>query len=176
MNSGLQVTVVFKELQQFRKRWFWAMLAPFSLFLIILYGAGINRQIFLGKPWGDRPVPDGVLVVVGVVVILIAIGLPTLFYLMKLVTIVRTDGLFIRYVPFVNRKIEFDNITRCEALTYRPIRDYGGWGIRGGKKGRAYNISGNRGVQVELSTGERLLIGSQRANELARAIKSNIKP
>ncbi len=176
MNKGDPNTVIFCELQQFRKRWFWAILVPFSLFLIILYGVGINRQIFLGKPLGDRPVPDTVLVLVGVLVILIAIGFPTLFYLMKLITIVRTDGLFIRYIPFVNRKIELSDITHCEVLTYRPIRDYGGWGIRRARKGRAYNVSGNRGVQLELLAGERLLIGSQRADELAKAIKSMIKP
>jgi hypothetical protein len=176
MNGGHQGTVIMGELQQFRKRWFWAILVPFSLFLIIMYGTGIYKQIFLGKTWGGRPVPDTVLVVGGVAVILIAIGFSTLFYLMKLVTLVRTDGLFIRYVPFVNRMIEFSDIIRCEALTYRPIGDYGGWGIRKGKKGRAYNVSGKRGVQLELSTGERLLIGSQRADELSKAIKSMMKP
>jgi hypothetical protein len=176
MNGGHQETVIFRELQQFRKRWFWTILVPLSLFLIIFYVVGIMGQIFLVKPWGDRPLPDTVLVGVGVVVILIAIGLPTLFYLMKLVTLVRTDGLFIRYIPFVNRKIEFSDIKRCEALTYRPIGDYGGWGIRGGRKGRAYNVSGKRGVQLELSTGEQLLVGSQRADELANAVKSMMKP
>jgi hypothetical protein len=54
--------------------------------------------------------------------------------------------------------------------TYRPIRDYGGWGIRYGRGGKAYNVSGNRGVMLELSDGQKLLIGSQRPEELANAI------
>jgi hypothetical protein len=34
----------------------------------------------------------------------------------------------------------------------------------------AYNVSGKEGVQLELANGKRILIGSQRAEELARAI------
>jgi hypothetical protein len=39
--------------------------------------------------------------------------------------------------------------------------EYGGWGIKYGKMGKAYNVSGNRGVQLEFTDGKRLLIGSQ---------------
>ena len=60
---------------------------------------------------------------------------------------------------------------RWEARTYRPILEYGGWGIRYTMgRGWAYNVSGNQGVQLELASGKRILIGSQRAEELARAI------
>ncbi len=34
------------------------------------------------------------------------------------------------------------------ARKYRPIREYGGWGIRYGWNGRAYSTSGNEGVQL----------------------------
>jgi hypothetical protein len=63
-------------------------------------------------------------------------------------------------------------IVRWEARTYRPILEYGGWGIRYSPfaKGWAYNVSGNQGVQLELASGKRILIGPQRAEELARAV------
>jgi hypothetical protein len=63
-------------------------------------------------------------------------------------------------------------IVSWDARTYRPILEYGGWGIRYSPfgKGWAYNISGNQGVQLELMNGKRILIGSQRAEELARTI------
>jgi hypothetical protein len=57
-----------------------------------------------------------------------------------------------------------------EVITYSPLRDYGGWGIRYGSKGKAYNVSGNRGVRLELSNGKRLLFGSQRPEELSEAV------
>jgi len=37
-------------------------------------------------------------------------------------------------------------------------------------KGKAYNVSGNRGVQLELLNGGRILIGSQKPEELVKAI------
>ena len=36
----------------------------------------------------------------------------------------------------------------------------------------AYNVSGDRGVQLELVNGTRLLIGSQRSEELVKTIRS----
>jgi hypothetical protein len=42
--------------------------------------------------------------------------------------------------------------------------------VRFGPRGRAYNVSGNRGVEITLANGKRVLIGSQRSDELAAAI------
>ncbi|MBW8868301.1 MAG: hypothetical protein JF610_13410, partial [Acidobacteria bacterium] len=44
------------------------------------------------------------------------------------------------------------------------------WGLRFGRRGRAYSISGNRGVELTLADGRRVMIGSQRADELAAAL------
>jgi hypothetical protein len=55
--------------------------------------------------------------------------------------------------------------------TRARLRDYGGWGIRKGRSGWAYNVSGDRGVRLTYTDGETLLIGSQRADELAKAIE-----
>jgi hypothetical protein len=84
---------------------------------------------------------------------------------------VRDDGLYLRLFPLTRQhRFAWETLAHCEARTYRPILEYGGWGVRGGRGGRAYNVSGNRGVQLELRDGRRLLIGSRRANELAAAI------
>jgi hypothetical protein len=102
------------------------------------------------------------------------IGLPALFFFCRLTTEVRDDGVYICFFPFHRtwRRIAFTEMKQCEVRTYRPVREYGGWGIRYGGKGKAYNVSGDRGVQIELLNGKRLLIGSQRAEELWRAIQA----
>jgi hypothetical protein len=79
-------------------------------------------------------------------------------------------GVRIRMLPFANRTIAPAQIARWEARTYRPIREYGGWGLRFGSRGRAYNVSGERGVELTLDNGKRVLIGSQRSDDLAAAI------
>jgi hypothetical protein len=100
------------------------------------------------------------------------IGLPALFFFCRLVTEVRDDGIYICFFPFhwTFRRIAFTEVKQYEVRTFHPIREYGGSGIRYGPKGKAYTVSGDRGVQIELLNGKRLLLGSQRAEELQRAI------
>jgi len=112
------------------------------------------------------------LIVAGVV---LPIGIGGLFWVLKLETEVRPDGLYIRYFPFHIhfKRFSTDDLSEYYARTYRPIWEYGGWGIRYSfGKGKAYNVSGNKGVQLVFKSGKRLLIGSQRAEELEEAISS----
>ena len=101
----------------------------------------------------------------------IMLAIVLLFLAMKMTVQVDREFLRIRYFPLWRKTIPLDDIVRWEARTYRPILEYGGWGIRYRiGKGWAYNVSGNQGVQLELANGQRILIGSQRAMELAMAI------
>ncbi len=95
-----------------------------------------------------------------------------LFLVANLTVEVRSDGLYYRFFPFhwSFHRISAESLAKYEVQTYRPIRDYGGWGIRYGRGGKAYNVSGNRGVMLELSDGQKLLIGSQKPDDLANAI------
>ncbi len=83
------------------------------------------------------------------------------------------DGIHIRYWPLIRQKvISFAEIERHEAVTYRPIMEYGGWGIRGFAGHMAYNVSGNHGVKLWLRGNKTLMLGSQRADELTQAISN----
>jgi hypothetical protein len=165
----------FLEVQTFRKTWVLALVLPISLFLVILFGYGMIKQLILGQPWGNRPLPDVALAIIGPLGILFGLGLALLFYSAKLITEVREDGVYVRFFPLTHQKIPFEDIRYVEARTYSPIKEFGGWGIRYGKGGKAYNVSGNRGVQLELYDGKRFLIGSGRAEELARAIEEEMR-
>ncbi len=104
-------------------------------------------------------------------VVLAAVAL--LFYFLRL-TVRVDDALRIAFRPFLKRVIPFEEIESAEAVTYRPLREYGGWGIRCGKKGRAYTVSGKEGVQLTLNGGKGLLLGSRRSEELARALQKRL--
>jgi len=65
-----------------------------------------------------------------------------------------------------------DEIESFKAMEYSPLKEYGGWGIKYGFKGKAYNVSGNLGVKVHLTNGRNILFGSQKHNELAKVLKS----
>jgi hypothetical protein len=98
------------------------------------------------------------------------VALVAILLFLELHVTVGDAGVHIRMFPFANRTIASAQIARWEARTYRPIREYGGWGVRFGPRGRAYNVSGKSGVELTLDNGKRVLIGSQRSDDLAAAI------
>jgi hypothetical protein len=156
--------VRFEEEQSFSPVWFWLTLGCFALAVGAIFG-----PLYLT----GQPVPVDGLIVAGVVSALTTALVGGLLFGMKLRVTVDDRQLHVRFSPFVDRAIFLDDIRSWEARTYQPIVEYGGWGIRRGMfgKGQAYNARGNRGVQLELADGARLLIGSQRAEELADAIR-----
>lgn len=157
--------IAFREVQRFRQWWLWLIILAVPG--VCLYG--VIQQIVFDEPFGNDPLSDGgLLVVTGV----FGCGLPLFFYAVNLTLEVREDGLFVRYFPFHLRfhRIAFDTIARVEALTYSPLKEFGGWGIRWGKEGKVYSVSGDRGVRLEFKSGRKLLIGSRRAEEMAEAI------
>ena len=149
-----ETNIIFREVQQFRQFWLWLILIFISLPLVFVT---LTNNLSLS----------------GAFVILLNLGLLALFYSMKLITEVRSDGLYVRFFPLhlSFHKIPLEELKKYEARSYSPIREYGGWGIRYGFKGKAYNVSGNRGVQLEFLNGKRLLIGSQKPEELVQAIE-----
>jgi hypothetical protein len=81
------------------------------------------------------------------------------------------------WIPIYRRAIAITNIPRSGVVRYRPILDYGGWGIRIGRDGeRVLNARGDRGVRLELADGTKLLIGSQRPEELAETLERARRP
>lgn len=162
--------IAFREVQRFRQWWLWLIILAVPG--VCLYG--IIQQIVFDRPFGNDPLSDGGLLTVAGV---FGGGLPLLFYAVNLTVEVRPNGLHLRYFPFHLRfhRIAFDTITRAEARTYSALREFGGWGIRWGKEGKAYTVSGDRGVQLEFRNGRKLLIGSKRAEELAQALEKALK-
>jgi hypothetical protein len=166
-----QTNVLFKEEQRFRLPLFLFFIV--TIFVIALYGYGMFQQVVLGHSWGNKPMSDARVVAIGSIEIVVITSVFVIFFVARLITEVRSDGLYIRFIPFHRsfRRIPFETLKAYEACTYRPIRDAGGYGIHRGRRGWAYNVSGNRGVQLELVSGKRMLIGSQRPDELVCAIE-----
>jgi len=165
--------LLFLEIQRFQEYWFWILLFSSMIIETAIFGPAMYQQLSLGKPWGNHPFSDADLIVfVGIVVLVTAL---ILFFFSKarLITEVRMDGLFIRFHPFHSTylRIPLENVLNIQAVTYRPLLDYGGWGIRIGWKKKAYNVSGNRGVMIQLNNGKSILIGSQKPDDLVQAIR-----
>jgi hypothetical protein len=100
------------------------------------------------------------------VVFLILLSVLTL----RQTTTVATDAVTVRFGFLYRVRIPFSEIAHAEAVSYRPVRDYGGWGIRGFGRRRALNTRGNQGVLVTRANGSTILIGSQKPRELLAAL------
>jgi hypothetical protein len=87
----------------------------------------------------------------------------------RMKTTVTPEGVTVSY-GFLSTRVALSDIARAQAVVYRPIRDYGGWGIRGFGNRRAWNVRGDRGVLLVRRDGSTLLIGSQRPRELLSAL------
>jgi hypothetical protein len=71
------------------------------------------------------------------------------------------------------RRIPLGEIKSVNTVTYDPVRDWGGFGIRTTRQGQAYIAGGGHGVRLELIKGGVILIGSERSEELERAIRGS---
>jgi len=163
-------TVLFREVQRFDQWWLWLLvLIPTST---VWYGA--IQQLVFGKDFGENPASD---TGVSVLLVLFGILLPLFMYSLKLITEVRQDGLYVRFYPFhfSYRRYPYESMNSYKVRVYSPLKEYGGWGIRYGHKGMAYNVSGDRGVQLELKDEKNLLIGSQYPEELVSHMQSAMK-
>ncbi|MCE5187335.1 MAG: DUF6141 family protein [Planctomycetaceae bacterium] len=166
-----QNKLFFHETQKFSK---WVR-AAFILDFIVFVG------IMLALFWylRDEPFRPFLLILI-LAVFVIPLAILILFCLLTLETQVRSDGLYVRMFPLHLhfKKFALDEINEYYARQYKPLMEYGGWGIRYGSHGKAYNVSGNRGLQLVFKSGKKLLIGSQKPDELVEAIRlaSSVQP
>jgi len=163
---GKSALVLFHEEQAFRQ-WH-AMLVltmpPAALIFVTV------RQLVWHHPWGTLPVSNGGLLFLAVLLVLVYVRLITV----RLVTELRPAEITVGLRGLWHkRKIPLSSVRTARAVEYDPIRDFGGYGVRSGLRGRAYIARGNRGVELELQAGRKVLIGSQDPDRLVREIRAS---
>jgi len=145
--------------------WVYGLVA-FLWGVVVFTSVGLVSSL-LEKAPADRSWSDLLGPVIGVV----AMGLVTAF-ISGIRVSVDSGELTVKYGvwPWLAR-IALGPVTSCRAVTYRPLAQFGGWGIRRGAGGiRAYTARGNRGVLLTLNEGRRVLIGSDAPEALVEAL------
>lgn len=156
--------ITFSETQKFKQWWIWLII----LLLNALVLAALYFQFILEKPFGNNPIGN-----LGLIFLVVFVLLFTLFFLsMKLETKIDTSGVHVRFFPFHTKFKTFpwDKIEKIEVITYKPLSEYGGWGIRGFKDNKAYNVSGNKGFRIFFKDNKKLLVGTLKHEELNNII------
>jgi hypothetical protein len=130
---------------------------------LILTAASI-WQVALKHPWGKQPMSNGGLIFWTVFLWLIYIRLMTV----RIVTQVESGVLSVGLRGlWPMRRIPISEINSAKAITFDPVRDFGGYGVRSTSRGKAYISRSTCGVRVKLKNQDVLTIGSARASVLA---------
>lgn len=161
--------ILFTERQRFRQWWIWLILLGVNglpLFAVV-------KQVIGGQQFGSKPMENtGLLVITGITIIL-----TLLFLNFRLDTTIKNDGIYVRFFP-IHLKYKYyawDKLKKIYVRQYSPITEFGGWGIRVGLMGagKAFNVSGNKGLQLEFTDNKKLLIGTNKPDELIRILKKS---
>jgi hypothetical protein len=151
--------VLFEEVQHFRGNPLWTVLLslPVVLFLSVL-----GYQLITGEQVGDRPMSNVSLILLSLFVLI-----PSLWasQRVKLTTIIDEEK--IRY-GWNMPTDDLNEIPLSEIKEWSVIR-YGfvGYGYRLSRKyGTIHNLSGNKGLQIVTKSGEKVLIGTHKADNL----------
>ena len=97
-----------------------------------------------------------------------------LFVVFRVKTEINKDDIKVRITPFnlTNQTISWKDTKKVEVVEYSAIKEYGGWGYRRSKTGRAINPSGKFGLKIHYKDGTHLLIGTRKPEELKNFIQS----
>ncbi len=158
----MKVENLFTEKQRFNQWWLWLLLIVVNgLVLYNFYKYAITGNIentafsfLVGIPF------------------FIPLLVSFLLLSFRLDTTINEEGIYVRFFP-LQIKMKYypwNEIANCFVREYSPIGEYGGWGMRGFGKNRALNISGNKGLQIEFTDQKRLLIGTNKPDELKSVI------
>lgn len=142
------------EIQKFTQKWIWAL----------LIGGMFITLILTFDFWKNESTESDESLYFALGTIALSVLTVVFFTLLRLETIVDSRGIGVKFSPF-HRKMRFfpwQEIERAYLRKYDAISEFGGWGIRikPFKKSRAYNVRGSAGLQLELKTGHKILIGT----------------
>lgn len=160
---------IFTEQQRFNQWWLYIIIGASLLAMII--PIAINSDEILNDKTAKIALSISFLLVLVSIFIIRMITLHT-----------RIDekGIHYRFTPFHRKQyiIDWKDISNVYVRKYNAISEYGGWGYRVNflrssgmvSNGKAYNIKGNQGIQIELTNGKKVLIGTQKEVEAQRIL------
>lgn len=166
---------VFREEQKLKGGWkAFAWLGGFipSDLVTLLFVYGAYQQIVLGEPFGNKPLGDTALVLIAVACAILSIMLAWWLVVMKLVVDVGEEGIAMGFHPLPAKHIALSEIKACEVVKNRML----GIGKHALPNETAYSMGSRHAVKLTLTNGRTVILGSERAEELAAAIQQAKEP
>jgi hypothetical protein len=149
--------VIYEEVQPFDQIWIWVLMGIELVVLVIALVASGQAMWTVGLGLGAMTLTMALL------------------SSLKLYTRIDSMGVHYRMKPFHFREqtIPWEEVDQIHVRKYSPILEYGGWGMRYGRNGKAFNVRGNYGIQIVKKNGKKVLIGTQRPEDAARQLSAH---
>lgn len=164
--------LLFREKQRLNIFSLALSLSLFVLLLIYLYKQ-FNNEVSLSNNLVNNVGLTSLLVLVGILVLV------SVFATQE--TIITDKGISLTFFPVLwsKRSIQWEDVENVYVREYNPLQEFGGWSIfrvngpvqRGLGNNRAINVKGNKGLQLIMKDGSKLLIGTQKVDEIEIVIK-----
>jgi len=164
---GGQTKPLFHEEQSLRQPRLLILTAipPVAMLLLAIW------QVGLGHPWGKQPMSNAGIVGWAIFLWLIYFRLISV----KLVTDVLPNELSVAMRGlWRSYRISLLAVQSVRVVTFDPIKEWGGYGVRSTTRGKAFIARGNQAVELELKKGGVVLVGSQRPDELTRCLDQQV--
>ena len=160
--TGEEGTTLFEEVQQFTRpsvsRFFKALTG--IVFLALLVSLIIQKGRFTDY--------NKLLIVLLPILLVLNI-----IFASRLVTQIRTDGLYVRFPPWQSRFSVYDwiDIVEIQVRKYQPMREFMGWGIRYGIRKMGYIVAASACIEIVLKNGYTIIVTTQRGEEVNEVLK-----
>lgn len=160
--------ILFSESQKFRQWWMYLITLGLTAFTTY----GVIRQVFFHDPFDNilmgNSISNSALWgswITSVVITLLVLNV-------RLQTQIKSEGIDVRFFPFQfgYKHYGWDKMSECYVRKYSPLGEFGGWGYRFSANGKAFNMSGNMGLQLVFTNNKRLLIGTQQPLEMDKIL------
>ena len=154
---------VFKEEQRFNQWWLIVICTIAGIGILLNLGLfqGFSENLSISKLLGAAL---GLFICIGI-------------FLVKMHTKIDKSGVKVWFSPFrfTKKSFRWNELENAHTRKYRPISEFGGWGIRIFRKHKAYNVKGDKGIQLKTKEGKFFLIGTQQTQNVDRVINRYFK-
>jgi hypothetical protein len=161
---------LFEEKQRYTQWWLWLIISQAAILVIGVFFHALYVQLVLKEPWGNHPMSDDALIAFSLLMITSMVVMLLVFFNAVLEIVIDRSGVTYRYFPLIRkwRRIEREDILSYEAKT-SYLKGYGiKYDIHGNK---TISVKGFSGIDLHMSNGKRLTLGTQLPKEFLNALE-----
>ncbi len=154
---------IFKEEQTYRGTWVIYLILMLEIPTLVLVATLVLTS--------ETDQKEGI---IGLIFVLFIMTTAMVFiFNLKLTTRIDSNGIHFRYFPFIKwRSIPKAQIRSAEVISFSPLTDHGGWGIKGNSSTKAYTVIGDKGLKLDINEKKKIVIGTQKPKELSEFIEN----